>query len=159
MTAYPLTVPATMDAEVVPTPIAGFTIDEPTVSMARLLDGRPKDKLFVVLASGYLVIREAATYGIFPRLERPAGPLANCLVRLSVNQRSLTRSLELSLAERVTLDHSPGWFRFQPGLYSINWVFGCWNGNEMSNLGQISVMLVEPGGRPARPLRAADIVR
>jgi hypothetical protein len=29
----------------------------------------------------------------------------------------------------------------------------------MSNLGQISVMLTEPGGDQARPLRAGDIVR
>jgi hypothetical protein len=159
MTANSVTISPTMEADVNATPITGFTIDEPTATMARILDGRPKDKLFVGVASGFLVIREANTYGIFPRFERPAGPLANCLVRLSINGRRITSNQALNVAQRVTQDYPPTWFEFQPGLYRIGWAFGCWHGNEMSDLGQISVMLVEPGGRPARPLQATDIVR
>jgi hypothetical protein len=159
MTANPVTVSPAMDADVSSTPIVGFTIDEPTASMARILDGRPKNKLFAGVASGFLVIRETGTYGVSPRLERPAGPSANCLVRLSVNGRRITSNLLLNVAQRATQDYPPAWFELQPGLYRIGWAFGCWNGNEMSDLGQISVMLVEPGGRAARPLGAADIVR
>jgi hypothetical protein len=159
MTANPMTVSPTMDADVKATPIVGFTIDEPTVTMARILDGRPKDGLFAGVASGLLVIREAGIYGVFPRLERPAGSLANCLVRLSAGGHRITSNLALNNAQRVTQDYTPAWFEFQPGLYKIGWAFGCWHGTEMSDLGQISVMLIEPGGHPARPLRAIDIVR
>jgi len=159
MTANPVTISPTMETNVNATPISGFTIDEPTATMAKILDGQPKDQLFVAVASGFLVIREVSTYGIFPRFERPAGPVANCLVRLTVAGHRITSNLQLSVVQRVTLDYTPTWFEFQPGLYRIGWVFGCWHGNEMSGLGQISVMLAEPGGRTARPLRATDIVR
>jgi hypothetical protein len=159
MTANPLTISPTMEADVNPTPIMGFTLDEPTATMARILDGRPKDQLFVSVASGFLVIREASTYGIFPRFERPAGPLADCLVRLTVNGHRITSNLMLNLAQRLTKDYPPTWFELQPGLYRIGWAFGCWHGNEVSDLGQISVMLVGPGGGTARPLQATDLVQ
>ena len=159
MTANPMTVSQTMDADVKATPISGFTIDDPTVTMAQILDGRAKDGLFVGVGSGFLVIREAGTYGVFPRLERPAGPLANCLVRLTAGGHRITSNVSLNNAQRVSRDYAPAWFDFQPGLYKIAWAFGCWHGSEMSNLGQISVMLAEPGDGAARPLRAGDIVR
>ncbi len=158
-TANPVTVSPTMDADVSATAITGFTIDEPTATLARIVDGRPKDRLFVAVASGYLVIRKAGTYGLSPRVERPAGPLATCLVRMSVNGRRINSNLLVNVVQRLAQDYAPTWFAFQPGLYKIDWAFGCWNGNEMSNQGQISVMLAEPGGVPARPLRAIDIVR
>jgi hypothetical protein len=39
MTANPLTISPTMEADVGATPIIGFTIDEPTATMSRILDG------------------------------------------------------------------------------------------------------------------------
>jgi hypothetical protein len=159
MTANPVTISPTVNAEVSATPITGFTINEPTVTMARMLDEAPKDKPFVGVASGFLVIREPTTYGVFARFERPAGPVGNCLVRLSVNGRRIISNLMLNLAIRLKRDYPPTWFELQPGLYRIEWAFGCWNGNGTSDLGQISVMLVEPGGSPARPLQATEIVR
>jgi hypothetical protein len=159
MTANSLTISPTMEADVNPTPIMGFAIDEPTVTMAQILDGRPKDQLFVGVALGFLVIREPSTYGIFPRFVGPAGPLADCLVRLTVNGHRITSNLNLNLAQRARKDYPQTWFEFQPGLYRIVWALGCWHGHEMSDLGQISVMLVKPGGGTARPLQATDIVR
>ena len=159
VTANPVTIKPPLDMTVEPAPIAGFTIAEPTVTMARLLKERPKDKLFAGVASGFLVIRQAGTYGIFARLERPAGPVAECMVRLVLGHESLSRNLRVNMAEPVIQDFESAWFAFQPGLYNISWAFGCWHANEMSDLGQISVMLIEPGSRTARPLRATDIVR
>jgi hypothetical protein len=159
MTANPLTVSPTMETTISATPIMGFTIDEPAVSMALILEGRPRDHLFVGVASGFLVIREAGSYGIFPRFERRAGPVADCMVRLAVNGHRITSDLELTVAQRVMRDFAPAWFAFQPGLYRIEWAFGCWHGSDMSDLGRISVMLIEPGGAAARPLQATDIVR
>jgi hypothetical protein len=158
MTANPVTISPTMEAVVNPTPVIGFTIDEPTATMARIRDAGPKDKLFVGVSSGFLIIREARTYGISPRFERPAGPLANCLVELTVNGHRLLSNYLLNVVRPVTRDYPPAWFEFQPGLYRIRWAFGCWHDNEMSDLGQISVMLTEPDG-VARPLQATDIVR
>jgi hypothetical protein len=159
VSANPVTISPTMEVEVRAPPLSGFTVDEPTVTMAQILAGRPKDQLFAGVSSGFLVVRETGTYGIFPRLERPPGPLANCLVRLTFNAHRINSTLLLNLVQRVTQDYPPGWFQLQPGLYRIGWAFGCWHGNEMSDLGQISVMFIEPGKPTPRPLRAIDIVR
>jgi hypothetical protein len=159
MTANPLTVSPTMEVNVGATPITGFTLDEPTATMARILGERPKNQLFAAVSSGFLVIREAGTYGVFVRFERPAGPLADCTARLAVNGHRINSNVLLNVAQHEAQDYATGWFDFRPGLYKINWVFGCWRGNEMSDLGQISVMLIEPGGHAARPLRTNDIVR
>jgi hypothetical protein len=159
VTANPVTLNRPVDANVGATPIDGFTLAEPTVTMARLLEGRPKNKLFAGVASGFLVIRQAGTYGISARLERTPGPLADCLVRFGMNRESLVRNLRLNMVQRVTVDYEPAWFALQPGLYSVGWAFGCWHGNEMSDLGQFSLMITEPGRHDARPLEAGDIVQ
>jgi hypothetical protein len=159
MTVNPVTISPAMEVEVSRAPITGFILDELTATMARIRDEGPKDKLFVAVASGFLVIREGGTYGIFPHVERPAGPVANCLVRLAVNGRLTTSNIMLNVAQRVTRDYPPTWFEFEPGLYRIIWAFGCWQGNEVSDLGQIGVMLAGPDGHTARPVQATDIVR
>jgi hypothetical protein len=159
ITANAMIIRPTKEVDLNPTPIAGFSIDQPAVTMAQILNGGPKDKLFAAVSSGFLVIREAGTYGISVRFERPAGPVANCLVRLIVNDRRIFGNLNLDLAQQMTKDYPPAWFEFQRGLYEVKWVFGCWHDKAMSDLGQISVMLVEPGSHTARPLRATDIIR
>ena len=159
ITVNPLTVSPTMDVTVSATPITGFTVDEPTVTMARILAAGPKNQPVVAVSSGLLVIREAGTYGLFARFERPAGPPATCTVRLAVGGHRINTNVILNVVQHVAQDYPQGWFQLRPGLYKIEWAFGCWQGNDISDLGQISVMLVEPGGHTARPLRAGDIVR
>jgi hypothetical protein len=159
MTANALTLDAAMETNISPVPITGFTIDEPAVNMAQMLAERPKDQLFIGISSAFLVIRKAGTYGIFPRFERRAGPLANCLVRFLVNGHRTISAVLLNVAQETTRDFPSAWLELRPGLYKIEWAFGCWHDNEMSDLGQISVMLVEPDSHTARPLRATDIVR
>jgi hypothetical protein len=159
VTSVPIEVGPALDVDVKLTPLNGFLIDEPDVDSSKIVAGGPASTLFVGVGSGFLVAKTAGIYALSVRLERPAGQVANCLVRLGFGSHRITSDLELSLTNQVFKSFDSARFDMQPGLYSIGWAFGCWHDREVTAPGRMVLLIAHPGEPTPRPARYDEIVR
>jgi hypothetical protein len=162
VTAHAMQFSPTLEATVAPSTLSTFNtffLEGPAIDMARIISAGPKDQLYVGNGAGFLAIREAGVYGLAVRLERPVGPVANCVMRLGFASGRIVARLELALAESTSKTFDGGRFDLQPGLYRINWGFGCWHEHEMSAPARMTVLVGHPGETAPQPARPGDIVR
>jgi hypothetical protein len=155
----PITVSATFDVDVEVNPLTGFTLDGSSIDMARIMAEARQAPLFVAVGTGQLVVREAGTYTVSARLDRPAGPRADCLVRVGFGPDRIISNLRLGLVNDTAYDFEPARFELQPGLYSIGWAFGCWQGQAMLGPGRFTLLIGHPGEAAPAPARDGDVVR
>ncbi len=88
----PIEVSPTLDVTIAPTPVASLALDAPTIDMDRLLAAAaPNSRPFVGVATALLAIRTGGTYALAMRLDRAAGPPADCLVRLGTREPARLR--------------------------------------------------------------------
>ena len=159
-TAHAITVSETMDVDVKRTALVPLRIEGTTVTMADVLAGGPPGTLYVANGFGILVIREAGTYAVSARLTRPAGPAADCLVRVGeLGSRRIISELTINMVRDVRKDFQTEYFNLQPGLYPLAWAFGCWHGHEMLGPGQLTILIGRPGSEALEPLRPEEIAR
>lgn len=147
-----------MDVDVKTTPLTAFSLDGSTVDVAQIIAGGPKVSLYVGLGRGFLAIRTAGVYALTLRLERPAGPSADCLTRLGFGPHRVVSMLNIGFGNDVKTFEAPR-FDLQPGLYPIGWAFGCWHEHEVVGPGRITLLVGHPGDPTPLPARADDIVR
>lgn len=159
MTANSARVNPTMDVTVSPSPLTGFLLDGPRIEVAQLMAQKPEAPLYVGVGSGLLAVRTAGIYAVTARLERPAGPVAQCLTRLGFGPYRIVSNFGVDMVSDIATTFNVARFDLQPGLYPIEWAFGCWHEGAETALGRLTVLIGHPG-EPAPVLaRADDIVR
>ena len=156
--AHPIQVSQTMDVNVKPNQLAGFTIKGPSVDMAQILAGGPKTPLYVGIGTGFFVVREPGIYALSLRFERPPGAVADCLTRLGFGPHRIVSNLSLNVSE-ASRKYATAWFDLRPGLYPIGWAFGCWHDSEVIGPGRMIILVSHPGETKLLPARPDDFVR
>jgi hypothetical protein len=158
-TIHAVEVSPTFNTEIKPTPLSAFSVDGPTIDLAPIIAAGTKDTKFVGTGSGFLVIRTPGTYALSLRFDRPAGPIADCLTRLSFGPHKVVSNFNLANPGNVSKTFDAAKFDLKPGLYSIGWVLGCWRDQETVGPGRITVLISHPGDQALQPARADEIVR
>jgi hypothetical protein len=158
VTTNPIQVSPMMDVEVKPTPLTAFSLDGPSVDVAQLIAEQPQTSLYVGEGRGFLAVRTAGVYAITARIERPAGPIANCVMRMGFGPRRIMSNVRVGFGNE-TMTYDAPQFDLQAGLYPIIWVFGCWHDHEVVGPGRMTLLVGHPGDPMPLPARANDIVR
>jgi hypothetical protein len=149
----------TLDATVSPTPLLGFTLNDPIVDMVQITARGPKGLLYAAVGSGLLAIRTPGTYTVSMGFQRPAGENASCLVRMALGSHRVVNNIDGNIVHDVSKTFTPGRFDLQPGLYPISWTFSCWHDRTMIGTGRITLLVSGPGEQKLSPVRLDDILR
>ena len=149
----------TLSTDIKPAPLSAFLVDGSTIDMAPIIAAGTKDTKFVGVGSGLLVVRTPGIYALSLRFERPPGPVADCLVRLSFGPHKIIAGYDLSNPGNMSKSFDAARFDLQPGLYPIGWALGCWRGQEMVGPGRIIILMSRPGEQALQPANTDDIVR
>jgi hypothetical protein len=159
VTINPAVLKGALDVDVEPTPLSGFTLEGAGIDMAQLVAKGPREARFVGVGAALLVARTAGVYSLTAHLERPAGESADCLSRVGFGQHRLLSSLDINLVGDIAKTFEPVRFELAPGLYRLQWAFGCWEGQQESRTGALTILVGRPGEPAPRPARAGDFVR
>ena len=127
--------------------------------MAQIKDHGPKTSLYVGVGEAFLVVKDGGIYALSARLERPAAPVADCLVRLGFGPRRIVSDLGVGISSELSKTFEPVRFSLQPALFAIGWAFGCWHDGEVVGPGRMTLLISRPGERDLQPASAGDIVR
>jgi hypothetical protein len=155
----PLRIEPTLDANVLPSVIGHFTLEQSVIPLARILDAGPQEGLFVGVAKTFLVIRAAGLYAISVRLARLGLQTANCLARVGISEHRLVRSMNLNAAGWAVLNYPATELRLEPGLFAVGVAVGCWSGNQMVGPGEATLMIRHPGEPALRPAGDDEVIR
>lgn len=155
----PMTVDATMDVNVMATSLGSFTLDQPTIPLARILEAGPPTGLFVGMARTFFTVRTGGLYAFSARLTRAGTQSANCLVRLNSAHHRILRNEVLHAAGDAVLDFPPTEFRLEPGLFRLELAVGCWRGDSTDGSGELALMVRRPGDATLRPATADEVMR
>ena len=155
----PMTVDATMDVNVVATSLGSFTLDQPTIPLARVGDAGPPTGLFVGTGRTFFTVRTGGLYAFSARLARTGTQSANCVVRLGSAHHRILRNVVLGAAGDAVLNFPSTEFRLDPGLFLLQVAVGCWRGDSMNGSGELILMVRRPGDAASRPAAADELVR
>jgi hypothetical protein len=158
-TTHPIQISATLDADLKPTSLTAFLLDGSSVDMAQIIKGGPAASLYVGVGAGFLAVRTGGVYALSARIERPAGPRADCLIRLVFGSRRIVSNLEVAVVSDLMRAFDVAQFNLQPGLYAIGWAFGCWQDHTVIGPGRMTLLVGHPGDQTLQPARSDDIVR
>ncbi|ACB96368.1 hypothetical protein [Beijerinckia indica] len=158
-TINPIEIKPTMDVDVKSTALSAFFLDGSKINMAQIIAAGPKNAPYVGLGNGFLVVRTPGVYALSIRLERPLGPVADCLTRLAFGPRRIVSNLILADPGNISKTYDAARFNLQPGLYPIAWAFGCWHDREVVGPGRITVLISHPGDQALQPALPDEIVR
>jgi hypothetical protein len=155
----PMTVDATRDANVLSTVLGNFTLDQPAISLSRILDAGPPTGLFVGGEKTFFVVPSPGLYAFSARLTRTGTQSADCLVRLSSPHHRMLRNITLNTAGDAVLTYPPTEFHLQPGLLLVSIAVGCWRGDHMVAPGEMTLMVRHPGDAALHPAAANEGIR
>jgi hypothetical protein len=158
-TIHAIEVSPTYNTEISPTSLSAFFVDGSTIGLAPIVAAGTKDTKFVGAGSGFLVIRTPGIYALSLRFERPAGPVADCLTRLSFGPHKVVSNYNVANPGNTSKTFDAARFDLKPGLYSIGWVIGCWREQATVGPGRITVLISHPGDQALQPAGPEDIVR
>ncbi|HXT80886.1 MAG TPA: hypothetical protein VN702_15080 [Acetobacteraceae bacterium] len=158
-TTHPIAVSATLDVDVKRTALTAFPLDGASFDMGQIIKGGLAGSLYVGEGAGFLAVRMAGVYALSARIERPAGPRADCLIRLGFGSGRIVSNLELAVVRDLARSFDAARFDLQPGLYRIGWAFGCWHDQTVVGPGRMTLLVGHPGDRTLLPARPDDIVR
>lgn len=138
---------------------SSFFIDGLVGDMTQIVAEGPQHAKFIGGGAGFLVVKTPGLYALSARFDRPPGPTADCLVRLSFGPRRVVSSYNLANAGNTTKTYEAIRFDLQPGLYPISWIIGCWREQETIGPGRVTILLRHPGDETLQPAGPDDIVR
>jgi hypothetical protein len=156
---HPISVDATLEVNVSGSVLGSFTLDQPTVLLARILDAGPPTGLFVGIGRTFFVVQTPGLYAFSARLTRAGTQSANCLVRLASSHHQMLRNVVLNSAGDAVLNFPATEFRLEPGLFLLQVAAGCWRGDHMVGPGEMTVMVRHPGESVMKPAMADEITR
>lgn len=148
-----------LDVDLKPDALATFFLEGSSIDMAQILAKGPSASLYVGVGSGFLVVRTAGIYTLSAQLERPAAPVADCLVRLGFGPRRVVSNLEVSITGDISEIFPGARFDLQPGLYPIGWAFGCWHDGKVIGPGRMTLLVGGSSDQDLQPARSEDVVR
>ena len=154
----PMSVDATMDANVIGAALGHFTLDQPTIPLARVLDAGPPTGLFVGTVQSLFVVQTPGVYALSVRLTRSGTQSADCLVRFNSAKHRMVRSINLNTNGQAVLNFPPTEFRLEPGLFLMSMAVGCWRGDHVVGAGDVTVMVRHPGEPGLKPLAADEVI-
>ena len=155
----PMTVAATMDVDVIASPITSLALDGPTIPLARVLDAGPPNGLFVAAPRTLFVVQTPGLYAFSVRLTWSGTQSANCVVRLGSAHHRMIRSVNLNVASETVLNYAQTEFRLQPGLFLLQGAIGCWRGAQAAAPGTVTVLVRRPGEVEPTPVAADEVIR
>jgi hypothetical protein len=158
-TIQPMSVDATMDANVSGSVLTDFTLDQPVIPLARILDAGPPTGLFVGTTRAFFVVQTPGSYAFSLRLARSGTQSADCLVRFTSTKHRMVRSINLNTNGQAVLTYPPREFRLEPGLLVLEVGVGCWRGDHMVGSGDVTVMVRHPGELTLQPAAADELIR
>ncbi|KAA0686472.1 hypothetical protein DTW90_34115 [Neorhizobium sp. P12A] len=147
-----------LQVKVDPTPLTGFTAEGPGIEMDRVLASQPGAPIYAAKGLGYIAVRTAGIHTISLRLERPAGHAANCIAGLGFAGHKVYSNVALNLVSDVSQTYPPARFDLEPGLYPLEWVFGCWHDQAETGPGKITLLIQHPGEDSLQPARDDEII-
>ncbi len=155
----PMSVDETMDANVIGSVLTHFTLDQPTIPLARILDAGPPTGLFVGTVKAFFVVQTPGAYAFSLRLARSGTQSANCLVRFGSDKHRMVRNISLNTNGQTVLNYPPTEFQLEPGLFFLEAAVGCWRGDHMVGPGDMTVMVRHPGELVLTPAAADEVIR
>jgi hypothetical protein len=158
-TIQPMSVDAVMNVHVVGSVLTNFTLDQPTIPLARILDAGPPTGLFVGIAKAFLVIQTPGLYALSVRLTRSGTQSADCLIGFGSAKHPMVRDVNINTSGQAVLNFRPTMFQLEPGLFRLTVAVGCWRGDHMVGPGEVTVMVNRPGDHMMRPAAADELIR
>ena len=155
----PMTVDATMDANVLASVLTTFTIDEPTIPLKRILDAGPPNGLFVGAVETYFVVQTPGSYAFSVKFAWSGLQSADCTVRFASANHRMVRNVNLNIASQAVLNYPATEFRLQPGLLLLQAAVGCWRGDHAVGPGTMTLLVRRPGEVILTPAAADEVVR
>ncbi len=155
----PMSVDAALDVDVMGSMLGNFTLDQPTLPLARILDAGPPAGMFVGTARTFFVVRTEGLYAFSARLARSGTQSAACLVRLGSRHHKILRNVVLNAAGDAVLNFPPTEFRLEPGLFLLVVAVGCWRGDHVVGSGDMTLMVRHPGESVLKPVLADEVIR
>jgi hypothetical protein len=159
VTTNPIQISLPLDVDVKPTPLTGFLLDGGRIDLARIIAEGPKNALYIGVGQGFLAARTAGVYALSIHVERPAGQVADCLMRLALGPRRIVSNEDVDSVGDVAKTFEAARFDLRPGLYPLGWAFGCWHDQAVIGPGRMTVLIARPGEQSLQPARPDDIVR
>jgi hypothetical protein len=154
----PMTINATMDANVIATDLNIFPLDQPTIPLSRILDAAPPSGLYAGVAKSFLVIRAPGRYAISLRVQRFSTQSVSCLARLGTARHRVVRNITLHTSPNADFTYPPTEFQLQPGLYGIGVAAACWRTDQNVADAEITVMIRHPGELRLHPALTDELM-
>jgi hypothetical protein len=160
ITTHMFRVSSTWQTDFNETPLDRATyISGATLDMDRFFI-KPQRGLIAAMGAAMFVAREPGRYKFSAGFERPAGRPGSCLTRVVFLGRPLMATIEGNLIDERVRTYTGASFDLTPGLYSINFMFSCWNSNNVTQgPGRMTLLVQHPGETTLSPARIVDIVR
>ncbi len=156
---HPMSVDATLDADVSGSVLTSFNLDQPDVPLQRVVDAGPPTGLFVASAQSFFVVETPGLYAFSLRLALSGTQSADCLARLSSPRHRMLRNITLNTQSRAVLSYPETRFRLERGLFKVGVAVGCWRGDRVLGTGDLTLMVREPGETALRPATANELLR
>ncbi len=148
-----------LEVKIEPTPLDGFTFEGPGLDMDRVLDMHPAEQMYVAKGLAYLAVKTSGVHALSLRLERPAGRATDCVAGLAFAGHKVYSEISPNLVNDVSRTFDPAHFDLQPGLYRLEWVFGCWHDRVEAGPGRMTLLIQHPGEDLLQPANSDEIVR
>jgi hypothetical protein len=155
----PMTVDATKDADVSPSVLANFSVDGPTIPLARILEAGPPNGLFVGAAETFFVVPTPGVYAFSARLVWQGAGLADCMVRLVSPHHHMIRAVTINIDSQGVVNYPPTEFTLEQGLFRLRAATGCWHGPLPVGPGTLTLMVRRPGQAAFSPAAANELIR
>ena len=154
----PLSIDATMNPTINRPGQSPFTLSQPTVPLARIVDAAPPTGLFVGTVNASFVVQTPGEYGFSARLARSGTLTANCLLWLETPQHRMLRNLNLETSGQAVINYETTEFRLERGLLRLLVATGCWRGDQMVGAGEVTVMVRRPGQTALQAAAADELI-
>ncbi|WP_018263105.1 hypothetical protein [Methylobacterium sp. WSM2598] len=150
-----------LEITVAPAPSGRFTVEDAQLDVGPILTASvaAAPANYLGTANALLAVQDPGSYGFAMRIERGAGPPADCLRRLIVAGQRLFSVVSVNLGEGTTRDVPPVALDMTPGLYRITAYFGCWRNGQPVGPARGVVLVRRPGDATPLPARPGEILR
>lgn len=155
----PMHLDAMLEASAIQPIIGHFTIDQPLIGLAPILDAEPPTGLFIGGVKAFFPVRTAGVYAFSARFVRSSPQSADCLLWMNSNTHRMIRSTTVNMTGSSVLNFAPTEFRLEPGMHLLEVDVGCWRGDHMVGPGEVTVLVRPPSETALRPVSPDEVIK